>query len=102
MQESEESRHDGRWRSIIQSAVDGIILIAARGRIETFNHAAERLFGYTETEMLDLHRRAPPGKHNLPLPKAIELESASGLRSSLVSAVRLPEIRQRQPFGRTP
>ena len=24
MQESEESRHDGRWRSIIRSAVDGI------------------------------------------------------------------------------
>ena len=52
MQETEESRHDGRWRSIIQSAVDGIILIDAHGRIETFNQAAERLFGYTEAEVL--------------------------------------------------
>jgi len=52
--------------------------------------------------MLDLHREGPPGKSNLLLPKAIELESASGLRPSLVSAVRLPEIRQQQPFGRTP
>jgi len=52
MQESDASRHEGRWRSIIQSAVDGIILIDARGRIEAFNQAAERLFGYTEAEVL--------------------------------------------------
>ena len=52
MQETEESRNEGRWRSIVQSAVDGIILIDARGRIETFNQAAERLFGYTEAEVL--------------------------------------------------
>src|SRR4051812_40958584 len=41
-----------RWRSIIESAVDGIVLIDARGRIEAFNPAAERLFGYTEAEVL--------------------------------------------------
>jgi two-component system sensor kinase FixL len=52
MQDSEASRDEGRWRSIIQSAVDGIILIDGRGRIETFNPAAERLFGYTEAEVL--------------------------------------------------
>ena len=35
---------EARWRSIIQSAVDGIIVIDAKGRIEAFNTAAERLF----------------------------------------------------------
>ncbi len=41
-----------RWRSIIASAVDGIVVIDARGRIESFNPAAQRLFGYTEPEVV--------------------------------------------------
>ena len=41
-----------RWRSIIESAVDGIVVIDADGHIEAFNPAAEGLFGYTEQEVL--------------------------------------------------
>src|SRR5690606_27577491 len=41
-----------RWRSVIESAVDGIVVIDAAGRIEAFNPAAERLFGYAEAEIL--------------------------------------------------
>jgi PAS domain S-box-containing protein len=40
-----------RWRSIVESAVDGIVVIDAHGRIEAFNPAAERLFGYAEGEV---------------------------------------------------
>lgn len=43
---------ESRWRSIVESAVDGIVVIDARGVIEAFNPAAERLFGYTESEAL--------------------------------------------------
>jgi two-component system, LuxR family, sensor kinase FixL len=40
-----------RWRTIVESAVDGIVVIDARGCIEAFNHAAQRLFGYGEDEL---------------------------------------------------
>ena len=42
---------EARLRSILESAVDGIVVIDSRGRIETFNPAAERLFGYTASEV---------------------------------------------------
>jgi two-component system, LuxR family, sensor kinase FixL len=41
-----------RWRSVIESAVDGIVVIDSKGRIEAFNPAAERLFGYESAEVL--------------------------------------------------
>ena len=41
-----------RWRAIVESAVDGIVVINARGEIESFNAAAERMFGYAAAEIL--------------------------------------------------
>jgi two-component system sensor kinase FixL len=43
---------EARWRAVIESAVDGIVVIDAQGRIEAFNPAAERLFGYTEADVI--------------------------------------------------
>jgi two-component system sensor kinase FixL len=43
---------EARWRAIIESAVDGIVVIDARGQVETFNRAAERLFGYAADEVV--------------------------------------------------
>ena len=39
-------------RALLDAAVDAIIVIDAAGRIETFNPAAEKLFGFTEQEMV--------------------------------------------------
>jgi len=43
---------EARWRSVIDSAVDGIVVIDAHGHIESFNPAAERLFGYQERDVM--------------------------------------------------
>lgn len=42
--------NEARWRAIVDSAVDGIVVIDERGIIEAFNAAAERMFGYSESE----------------------------------------------------
>jgi two-component system, LuxR family, sensor kinase FixL len=43
---------EARWRSVVESAVDAIVVIDARGHIEAFNPAAVRLFGHAETEVI--------------------------------------------------
>ncbi len=50
--EDELRSSEARWRSVIDSAVDGIVVIDAHGRIEAFNPAAVRLFGYEEHEVV--------------------------------------------------
>ena len=42
----------GRLQSIVDTAVDAIITIDERGTMETFNQAAERMFGFTASEMV--------------------------------------------------
>jgi PAS domain S-box-containing protein len=50
--QSELGASEARWKAIIDSAVDGIVVIDAHGRIEAFNPAAERLFGYAAEEVI--------------------------------------------------
>jgi two-component system sensor kinase FixL len=46
-------QEDGvRLRAVIETAVDGIITIDERGTVESFNAAAEQLFGYTAAEVI--------------------------------------------------
>jgi len=43
---------DELLRSIVESAVDGIVVISVRGEIEAFNQAAERLFGFARGDVV--------------------------------------------------
>lgn len=43
---------DDRFSALLDAAVDAVVLIDARGRIARFNAAAERLFGYSEAEVV--------------------------------------------------
>jgi two-component system sensor kinase FixL len=44
--------HAARWQVIVDTAIEGIVSIGSDGQIETVNGAAERLFGYTQAELL--------------------------------------------------
>jgi two-component system sensor kinase FixL len=45
-------RSEARWGAIIESAVDAIILINRHGRIESFNPAAVKMFGYAGEDVI--------------------------------------------------
>ncbi len=45
-------KSEERTRLIVNSAVDGIITIDSRGQVRTFNHGAEKIFGYSVMEVV--------------------------------------------------
>jgi PAS domain S-box-containing protein len=49
--EDGQLEREARLRAILESAVDGIVTMDESGAIQTFNPAAERLFGYREEEV---------------------------------------------------
>lgn len=52
METQTDTQHGIRLRAVLDTAVDGIILIDAKGSILTFNPACERLFGYQPEEVI--------------------------------------------------
>jgi PAS domain S-box-containing protein len=50
---SELGLSKGETRAIVESVVDGIITINEQGTIKSFNPAAERIFGYESTEVIN-------------------------------------------------
>jgi two-component system sensor kinase FixL len=51
--QTEELRaNETRLRAVVETAIDGIIVIDQRGIVDRFNRAAERLFGYAAVEVV--------------------------------------------------
>ncbi len=50
--EERERTRDRRFRSVIDAAVDAVIVFDDQGTIEAFNPAAQQLFGYREDEVI--------------------------------------------------
>jgi len=48
----EVAQSENRYKSLIHLAPDAILTINGQGTIETFNHIAEQLFGYTQAEVV--------------------------------------------------
>ena len=48
---------EGRLRALVETAVDGVILIDAVGTVQMFNPACETLFGYRAAEVIDRNVR---------------------------------------------
>jgi len=46
-------KNEARIRAIIDNTQAGLITLDSHGRVETFNHKAERLFGYREDQLRD-------------------------------------------------
>jgi PAS domain S-box-containing protein len=45
-------KQESRLRALVDTAVDGVILIDALGVVKMFNPACERLFGYGAEEII--------------------------------------------------
>ncbi len=52
MREDSLKRREAELQAIVDTAVDGIITIDEKGRVQTFNSAATRLFGYQPEEII--------------------------------------------------
>jgi PAS domain S-box-containing protein len=57
---------ESRLRAVVETAVDGVILIDAQGRVEMFNPACERLFGYSADEVIgqNVNMLMPSSSHD--------------------------------------
>ncbi len=52
------SKIDGHLKAVLESVVDGIITIDDKGKISSFNPGAERIFGYSASEVIDQNVRS--------------------------------------------
>jgi len=95
--QAEDAVHqsEARNRAILDSALDAVITMNHRGEVVEFNHAAERIFGYTAAEVIGRDMAeliVPPSlrpAHRRGLARYLETESPTLLDRRLeITAIR--------------
>ena len=79
-----------RFRAVVQSATDAIVLIDARGEIRLWNAAAERMFGWSDAEAL-----------GRPFPTLFAERSRPDVEGRLGRRMGEPNERPESPFETT-
>ena len=49
---TDHAKDDALFRALIATAVDGIMVIDAQGKVQVYNEACEKLFGYSADEVI--------------------------------------------------
>jgi PAS domain S-box-containing protein len=91
LRESEE-----RFRSLASTAHDAIITMDSQGNISYWNEAAERIFGYTQKEIIgkDLHRLLAPEKYLEDFNKRFSHFKATGQGDGIGKTLEMSAIRK--------
>ncbi len=91
LRESEE-----RFRAITTTAANAIILMDDRGRILYWNPAAEKMFGYTSSEVMgqELHRLIAPSHYQAAIQQGLEAFRVTGKGPYLGSTIELTAVRK--------
>ena len=63
---TQQKRAEEKLRAVVDHAVDGLITIDERGKVENFNPACERIFGYSSAEVIgnDIKMLMPEPYHS--------------------------------------
>jgi two-component system, OmpR family, phosphate regulon sensor histidine kinase PhoR len=87
---------EAKFKTISNSANDAIILIDHQGKISFWNAAAEKIFQYTESEVLgkDLHKIISPEKYKEQQDKGFETFKKSGKGNAIGKTTELEAIRK--------
>ncbi len=94
MQKLRES--EDKFRSISDGALDGIVMMDAKGRISFWNRAAQLIFGYSGSEVMgkELHTTLAPARHLDEYKAAFNRFSVSGQGEAVGKTLELTAKRK--------